>query len=488
MLNHLDKHLNVFINYNEKYWLENNMTKAIVNTLELLDTSSQLELIAELVKSPAITQLDKSQYHCRFALQSKPRGLDILAVPSENRILLGLSPTGGTWNEKLLDIRKLKLNPTDAVQEIYTTLFSEVTSVKEMEKGKFDKTYLNFAQAEYDTLLWLDANHGSIPDGWILIEKDGQPVYCIIIENKLYDLNPYQLRNHRQKSLEYNAATTITQSFSTVYDLFLRKKNNLDVKGQTTLIPHLLEYMTIMGYEPVHRFYPNDVLTIRNANSEEERKFYKELLYQKFFNFFQNYCEENGYDFNRKKRCMNITGISEFNFVFEFDVENAQIIISSEIGNQNAFVSQKILAELQKADSDFAQQVQNDYPKSTFERFIRMKSSRAFLYFPIAEYDHLNAYIDSIKGMSISDGKIPKDECLKFLTTQHVHPDEHAYAALKRYQFQHWHKLEYLRILDRLELDKYLYEPNHASLKRDLTMLIEQHIIGLKRFQKELSL
>ncbi len=65
MLNHLDKHLNVFINYNEKYWLENNMTKAIVNTLELLDTSSQLELIAELVKSPAITQLDKSQYHCR---------------------------------------------------------------------------------------------------------------------------------------------------------------------------------------------------------------------------------------------------------------------------------------------------------------------------------------------------------------------------------------------------------------------------------------
>ena len=301
MLNHLDKHLNVFINYNEKYWLENNMTKAIVNTLELLDTSSQLELIAELVKSPAITQLDKSQYHCRFALQSKPRGLDILAVPSENRILLGLSPTGGTWNEKLLDIRKLKLNPTDAVQEIYTTLFSDVTSVKEMEKGKFDKTYLNFAQAEYDTLLWLDANHGSIPDGWILIEKDGQPVYCIIIENKLYDLNPYQLRNHRQKSLEYNAATTITQSFSTVYDLFLRKKNNLDVKGQTTIIPHLLEYMTIMGYEPVHRFYPNDVLTIRNANSEEERKFYKELLYQKFFNFFQNYCEENGYDFNRKK-------------------------------------------------------------------------------------------------------------------------------------------------------------------------------------------
>ena len=41
----------------------------------------------------------------------------------------------------------------------------------------------------------------SIPDAWILISVNNQLKYCIAMENKLYDLDPFQLHNHCEKSL-----------------------------------------------------------------------------------------------------------------------------------------------------------------------------------------------------------------------------------------------------------------------------------------------
>lgn len=43
--NKTDKHLNVFWQYDGKPWLENNITKALINTFESLETDSKQELI-----------------------------------------------------------------------------------------------------------------------------------------------------------------------------------------------------------------------------------------------------------------------------------------------------------------------------------------------------------------------------------------------------------------------------------------------------------
>ena len=42
---------------------------------------------------------------------------------------------------------------------------------------------------------------GSIPDAWIFVYSNSKPLYCVAMENKLHDLDPFQLRNHCEKSL-----------------------------------------------------------------------------------------------------------------------------------------------------------------------------------------------------------------------------------------------------------------------------------------------
>lgn len=482
LLIHTDKHLNVFIPYGETHTLENNLTKALIHTLSFLDTATQLSLLAEWLGEPRIQQEDISSIKLRFGLQIKPPHFDVTEVPLENRLQLGICPSGEAWNEELLRLGELPTEPQAGIQMVYDQLFRVHPEVIGVINNQRPDELWKIAKEEYEVLI--DRHEkGSIPDAWILIEKKGKPNWCIIVENKWYDLNPHQLRNHREKALQHPTAVIKPRSFAFLYDSFSRAQQQIK---DNTLIRHFLEYLTLTGHEPAHRFYPSDLEVIREAKSGEERKFYADLLYGKFYQVLATFAEGK-YDFDTRTRRMNIAGVEQFNFVFDFDPYEGKFGISSEIGVKSQLVNQRLFPRMLEKGT-FANDIQTLYPESKFQRFIRLNYVRSNLYFSVGEYANLSQYLQEIESTAITRNGLSNTECQDKLTALGIDSNHPGFQRLSRSTDLKWHKLEYLRILDYLDINDYINEPNHARLFGDLGYLIDQHLAGIHRFEAEWQL
>ena len=220
-----DKHLNVFWQYDGKPWLENNITKALINTFESLECDSKKDFIQSFF---GIDLSDRVTF--RYYLQTSPDKEDIESVDEDKRLLFAFSPTGKSWGTEGIDSGDIDLikksievsirqnYPLKDEKEIEDLVHRQVKETKEIIKNRGD----------------------SIPDAWILISVNDQLKYCIALENKLYDLDPFQLHNHCEKSLLMQQNRIRYAKYSEI----LEKLNVL--KGY--LIGDFLRYMYFLDY------------------------------------------------------------------------------------------------------------------------------------------------------------------------------------------------------------------------------------------------
>lgn len=221
-----DRHLNVFCGYNAEH-LENNVTKALINVIDSFDSSQKRKVLEKLTS----LTFPNGELTTRLYLQSKPNKCDIEAVAISNRYILGISPTGKCWGYDRQDIHdedKLKA-------EIINEWKAIEPDLDDSEYNKIANSVLNDIKSRRDT--------GSIPDAWIFIDINGKPSYLIILENKLYNLDPDQIYNHIEKSLgqtKSNLNEPLYKSFKEICKIL----NDFECY----LSNQFIEYLTILGY------------------------------------------------------------------------------------------------------------------------------------------------------------------------------------------------------------------------------------------------
>ncbi len=224
-----DPHLNVFYAYGDKAHLENNITKAFVNVLESLNDEQLKKIVLNLFDF----DLKDGKYQTSFYLQKKPNIELIKKYP--NRVMFAFSPTGKSWGIDGLD--------TKNEDEIRKALKEEAKI-----QSQFEDEQRDFVENTLSEIMQVRENKGSIPDGWLFVDVDGVPTLVVAMENKLYDLDPYQLNNHIEKSLliTKNKPNPVYRKYDDILKLF--KSFN------TFLCDQFIEYLVILNYSKVDDF------------------------------------------------------------------------------------------------------------------------------------------------------------------------------------------------------------------------------------------
>lgn len=224
-----DPHLNVFYAYGDKAHLENNITKAFVNVLESLNENQLKRVVKELFGF----ELNDGKYRVSYFLQKKPNREFVEKYP--NRIMFAFSPTGKSWGIEGLDNKD--------EHEIRKALEEEAK-----KQSQFEEEQKEFIESTLTEIMHVRENKGSIPDGWLFVDIDNVPTLVVAMENKLYDLDPYQLNNHIEKSLllTENKPEPIYRKYDDILMLF----KDLD----TFLCNQFIEYLAILNYTQVDDF------------------------------------------------------------------------------------------------------------------------------------------------------------------------------------------------------------------------------------------
>ena len=194
-----DRHLNVFVNYassdtdKDSEHLENNITKAFINTLEsLTDDANKDDTNKKVFKSLFGIDLP-DKFTCKYYLQWSSTNEEIKQtinqIPKENRILFAFSPTGESWGIEGSDTKN-----DEELKAGFEKLYQE------KEPGISDGELSKKVNARIEEIKKI-RNGNSIPDALIIVSIGETPMYAIAMENKKYDLDPYQLNNHLEKSL-----------------------------------------------------------------------------------------------------------------------------------------------------------------------------------------------------------------------------------------------------------------------------------------------
>ncbi len=222
-----DRHLNIFCVYGVDH-LENNITKAFINTLDSLNPSNQAKIYSVLLNAFINSENLKSTFY----LQQRPDKELIESVLIQHRYVVGISPTGKCWGysyEDTQDEEKLKVEITNQWR-----LEHQESSDEEIED-----VALNVVKEIRERR----SNKGSIPDAWIFISNLDSK-YLIIIENKLYNLDPDQINNHIEKSLlQVNKEDKNEPKYFT-----FKQISEMISRSNTFLADQFVEYLTILGY------------------------------------------------------------------------------------------------------------------------------------------------------------------------------------------------------------------------------------------------
>ena len=190
-----DKHLNVFWQYDGKPWLENNITKALINTFDSLDDSDKKTFFKELF---GIELAKDRDYTFKYHLQKDPEKNKV----EKNKVK--------EFNKK--NIRLFAFSPTGKAWGADGTASGDKDKMRESVEKKILKEYPNIAEKKLENKVEAELKrlldnieerntHDSIPDAWIFVYYKGKAEYLVAFENKLWDLDPNQLNNHCKTSL-----------------------------------------------------------------------------------------------------------------------------------------------------------------------------------------------------------------------------------------------------------------------------------------------
>ncbi len=225
-----DCHLNIYWQYEGKPHLENNITKAFINSIDGLSLNGKKKILKNLFG----IELSCDDIRFEYYLLKKPDRNLVDSFPKNKRLMFAFSPEGECWGFSGQDNKDEK--------KLYDSIKLDLS--KEIQDEDVLKSETEKALKEY-----LEGERGdSIPDAWILIYTKGKPDYIIALENKLHKLDPNQINNHIEKSLLLlsNKPNVIYKKYRDIADTFVEiSEFNSD---------EFVEYLTILGYLSVNDF------------------------------------------------------------------------------------------------------------------------------------------------------------------------------------------------------------------------------------------
>lgn len=234
-----DNHLNVFWSYGGNPDLENDITKAFINTIDGMSVSQKEILFKELFG------IEISGLKCSFKyyLQRKGNTLssEVSKIPESNRIMFCFSPNPDHKGYKGQDTNDWDIVSEDIRKEVE----KEYPNDKKTQDFEFGKRLSECKRSA--------ARDGSIPDACVFIYVNDVPTYVIAMENKLYSLDPYQINNHIEKSL---LIVDGSKKKKPIYKGYKEICSILESKSfcDTWICQQYLEYMTILHYRKPEKF------------------------------------------------------------------------------------------------------------------------------------------------------------------------------------------------------------------------------------------
>ncbi len=225
-----DPHLNLYWQYDGKPYLENNITKAFINSIDSLPLAKKIIVFKQIFS----IELNSNSLTFEYFLQRKPNKEKVESFDKNRRFMFAFSPCGECYGFNGLDTKNEKALYDAIKKELSITISNKDILENEVEKAV--KEYLEGERGD------------SIPDAWILIYDNDKPAYIIALENKLYKLDPNQINNHIEKSLLLlnNKPEVLYKKYSQIADTFKGiGEYNTD---------QFIEYLTILGYLNVNDF------------------------------------------------------------------------------------------------------------------------------------------------------------------------------------------------------------------------------------------
>lgn len=474
MTHHTDKHLNMFHPYGGNEYIENNITKAFINTLEALTESKQYSAIYNLFGLD-LSEIPEQDIKFNYYLQQKPNYL-IDRFPERNRLLLAISPTGKAWqSSNLQDMSNTKKNINETVMQISKEIEIDDIDNESIEKSKEDEI-----QAIRDIL---SGRGNSIPDAWILIYLKNEPYYVIIIENKLYDLNPFQLLNHKQKSLNLQL-TEFTDLMKDKNITFIKYEDIYNCLHENYnynfIVRHFLEFLDNAGYGALTPFTQDDLTAFEEYKNDKDTRQCAIIRYKLIRHIYEVVDElllKGINKFDRKTMRVWKNENEKFNIYIDVSKTTLNVDISTEIGVKKKYVNQEFLPKL-KNNLNFQNKVIQAYnSKVYYVRYIRLNKAQQTLYFWITEYTTLKDYLDIINLQEIYQKSVDKEKCIELLSKLGKTEADKNMEKLCRYSHTDYNKLEYLRIINTINVEELLNDEN--NLRETISNIIQNHLEGI---------
>ncbi|MBR2284659.1 MAG: hypothetical protein IJ874_09640 [Ruminococcus sp.] len=285
-----DRHLNVFIPYrcDEKY--EDNITKALINTFQSLPESDKITFFRELF-GIALEESGNS-YSCY--LQTRPDEDTIKQIPEDDRLLFAFSPTGKSWGTGGIDTG----DRTSIKNGIRKAL---IESDPDISEDDLDKE----AEAQTEEVLNIIADRGDPrPDAWIVVYHNEKPQFCVAFENKLYDLNPFQLNNHCKKAMFLSENNIVYHSYSDILETLYGMDGYL--------VGDFLRYMFIIDHWDV-----SSVSQLEGMDTDHIKYYSKRCCYELLkkigrgapVTWHKSWMYKLDFDKSEIDRCINMIGL-----------------------------------------------------------------------------------------------------------------------------------------------------------------------------------
>lgn len=469
MIRHLDPHLNLFWQYGDGNDLENNITRALFCTLELMTNKHRLEFVQKILDEGEAFSLKESENLLfKFDLQRAPK--DVLSFP--DRRLVGFSPTGKIWEENLQ-----ALSQKEGFKSFWKILESKgdpgLADVrKSFQSAGVDETRMK--DITIKSLVYTNRYvKDSRPDGWIRIYKDKEPFLVVAFENKLWDLDPFQLQSHMTTVLGHEEKLKNNYTLKSYADLYaIFECQDTNVTGNS-----FMEYLALMGYAPLRPFKTEEFSFVFQ-NPE-----FKFLLTEKWKKFYNLLSYKLGSLFNHENNQLKVDNVTcgniFLNRMFQQAPQDPVFFVSSEIGVDSKETCEKIHS-LQ--DDSIIKMIESEYGATiqkcrlSYEMFVRIGYKQKLDYKMLKSFDSLGDFIKEYRRVPVYGKDQSKKACIDLFSSYGMDC-----KTLESWKFQKWNYLVYLRIVTYLREDDVCLPLDVFSDK--VVSIIEGHKKALMLFE-----
>jgi hypothetical protein len=359
-----------------------------------------------------------------------------------------MSPTGKEWSQEFVYLYN---------QDKLNTLKEVLTSKNESNIERYcSEKNLDIPTHKYEVILQeMEAieNRGyAIPDGWIMLYADGMPYLCIAIENKLWDLDPFQLRNHMEKVLGIDIENFEKHKILKSYeDLYVKIESSM----VTPIQQNLLEYFYLLGYRPFRPFTFNWGL------------------------FFDKLAKSSSYSSDNRKGQIWFNDIDVGNIYFDVchpkSMDDPAVFIGSEIGVHSKDINIVLKEKMTVSDIENLSSHYDGFANE-FVIYARFNAISKSDYVDLEYFDNLGDALKSfLQKPFIYKSGISKTNCLEFLRQNNYDP---TVTKIYKYNHESWNILLYMRCITNMRI----YEVccSYDELKSFFMKLFEEHKKGLE--------